>query len=391
MMSLRLALRNLTGAGLRTWLNVTVLSMAYVVIIWQQGLLEGWNRQAERDMIGWEVGAGQYWHPAYDPYDPFTIEASHGPIPPETEEEISRGVATPILIGQAAFYPQGRMKNVVLKGIAPDQKVLKLPSEALGEHGETIPLLIGTRMARSARLGEGQEVTLRWKDVNGAFDAAEARVVRIMKTDVPAVDQGILWIPIGRLREMLGMPGEATLIVVGAPPPPSRVSSSEWTFRDQAYLLRDVRELIRFKSLSGYLMYGILLSLALLAIFDTQVLSIFRRRREIGTLMALGMTRGGVIRLFTLEGAMHGILAALAAAAYGIPLLRWQAVAGYTLPKVTDTMGLAIAEKIFPSYSAGLVLGTTAIVLISVTVVSFIPSQRIARLSPTDAIRGKLP
>lgn len=391
MMSLRLALRNLTGAGLRTWLNVTVLAMAYVVIIWQQGLLEGWNRQAERDMIAWEVGAGQYWHPAYDPYDPFAIEESHGPVPPEIAGEVARGTAAPVLIGQATFYPQGRMKNVVLKGIDPGQKVLELPTEALGQDTDSIPLLIGTRMARSARLGEGDEVTLRWKDVNGAFDAAEAQVIRIMKTDVPAADQGLLWIPLDLLRAMLGMPGEATLIIVGEEAGHPQATHTGWVFRDRAFLLRDVRELIRFKSLSGYLMYAILLSLALLAIFDTQVLSIFRRRREIGTLMALGMTRGAVIRLFTLEGALHGILAALAAAAYGIPLLRWQALTGYTLPKVTDTMGLAIAEKIFPYYSAGLVLGTTAIVLLSVTAVSFLPARRIARLNPTDAIRGKLP
>ena len=33
-------------------------------------------------------------------------------------------------------------------------------------------------------------------------------------------------------------------------------------------------------------MYGLLLNIALLAIFDTQVLSIFRRQKEIGTYIA---------------------------------------------------------------------------------------------------------
>jgi len=58
--------------------------------------------------------------------------------------------------------------------------------------------------------------------------------------------------------------------------------------------------------------------MALLAIFDTQVLSIFRRKKEMGTLMALGMPRANIIGLFTLEGAMHGLLAFGLGAVYGI-------------------------------------------------------------------------
>ena len=38
---LRLAWRNLIGARVRTWLNVTVLSFSFVTIIGMQGLLEG--------------------------------------------------------------------------------------------------------------------------------------------------------------------------------------------------------------------------------------------------------------------------------------------------------------------------------------------------------------
>ena len=43
----KLALKNVLGVGLRTWLNVVVLSLSFVLIIFSQGLLEGMNRQAE--------------------------------------------------------------------------------------------------------------------------------------------------------------------------------------------------------------------------------------------------------------------------------------------------------------------------------------------------------
>ena len=130
--------------------------------------------------------------------------------------------------------------------------------------------------------------------------------------------------------------------------------------------------------------------MALLAIFDTQVLSIFRRKKEMGTLMALGMPRANIIGLFTLEGAMHGLLAFGLGAVYGIPLLMFSAAKGFTLPPMADNIGLAISDTIYPVYGTGLVVGTTLLVLITVTIVSFLPTRKISKLKPTDALRGKI-
>ena len=389
MIAPKLAYRNLMGAKLRTWLNIIVLSMAYVIIIWQQGFLDGWNRQALRDMIDWEIGGGQYWHQQYDPYDPFSIEESHATVPSALAAASSGQAVAPILIAQATIYPQGRMQSCLLKGIGPGQRVLSIPTADLQTDIPEIPVLIGTRMAKSANLHMGDLFTVRWRDANGTFDAAEAKVVRIMKTNVPSVEMGQLWLPIKRLQRMMQMPGEATIIVTGQGAKETGPLPG-WIFRDLTFLSQDLADMIKMKKAGGYILYIVLLSLALLAIFDTQVLAIFRRSREIGTLIALGMTRGAVIRLFTFEGAMHGILAAIFAAVYGIPLLSLQAVRGFAMPEAVDSFGFAIAERIYPVYSAGLIVGTTLIVMIAVTIISFMPTRRIAKLNPTDAIKGKV-
>jgi ABC-type lipoprotein release transport system permease subunit len=235
----------------------------------------------------------------------------------------------------------------------------------------------------------GDTATIRWRDANGTFDAADARVVRIMKTNVPSVDQGQIWVPLDRLQQMMQLPGEATIIVMGQDTKDNGPQEG-FVFRDRKYLTKDFEDMMQVEKFSGYIMYVILLSLALLAIFDTQILAIFRRRKEIGTMIALGMTRGAVIRLFTMEGAMHGILAAFVAAIYGVPLLIMQASWGIPMPDMTDNYGLAISDRIFPIYSAGLIIGTTCVIMVVVTIVSFIPARTISHLNPTDAIKGKL-
>ncbi|MFP3472419.1 FtsX-like permease family protein, partial [Micrococcus sp. SIMBA_144] len=75
-----------------------------------------------------------------------------------------------------------------------------------------------------------------------------------------------------------------------------------WNFIPKETLLEDINKLIASKKISGSIMYLLLLAIALLAIFDTQVLSVFRRQKEIGTYIAMGMTRLQVVGLFTVEG-----------------------------------------------------------------------------------------
>lgn len=388
MIAFKLAIRNLIGAGLRTWLNVFVLSLSYVVIIWHQGFLDGWNQEAKHDTIAWEIGGGEYWHPSYDPYDPFALLDSHGPIPSDIDQLITEKKAMPILITQGTIYPEGRMLSVLIKGIDPNQTILELPTSLLENDTGEIPAIIGTRMAKNAGLQEGSYVTVRWRDANGTFDAQEIKIVGLFKTNVPAVDHAQIWIPLKSMQTLMQMPDEATLVVIS--PDQQPVESGSWQWKNHDFLLADINQIIKSKSIGGSIMYIILMALAMLAIFDTQILSIFKRQREIGTHIALGMTRGQVIRLFTIEGAMHGILAALLAAAYGIPLLSLQAKKGFALPVATDDYGMAIAERIFPTYGLGLIVGTVIFILIVVTIISYLPTRRISKMNPTDAIRGKI-
>ncbi len=385
----KLALKNIFGAGLRTWLNVVALSFSFVAIIFLQGLYNGMNNQMEKATVDAQYGGGQYWQSDYDPYDPLTLNDAHGEIPGDLQKLIDDKKAAPILIRQATIYPNGRFQNVLLKGITPNQTVLSIPTFALITNEETIPALIGSRMAKSTGLNTGDYITVRWRDTKGTFDANEVKIVKVIKTNVPDIDNGQLWIPIDKMRKMTEMPNEATIIVLEKDSQFSE-SVANWKYKDLDFLMRDLKALFITKSIGGSIFYMVLLFLAMLAIFDTQVLSIFRRKKEMGTLMALGMTRSNIIQLFTLEGAIHAVLAAGVAAVYGIPLLTWVAATGYGLPEATDSYGFAIGNRIFPSFTAGLVIGTTLLVLIVTTIVSYMPTRKIAKLKPTDALRGKL-
>lgn len=389
-MLFRLAWRNLVGAGMRTVLNVAVLSFTFVAIVGTLGLLEGFNRQTSTALIEGEYGGGQYRHPAYDPLDPLSLPDAHGTVPDVVERQIRSGGATAVLVIPGTMYPGGRLRSVVIKGIDPAQRLLDMPTHVLAAAADDteMPALIGTRMARATGLKAGDIVTLQWKDARGTLDARDARIADVMHTTVPSIDVNQVWVPLATLRRLAAMPGEASLAVVAQTAAPA--GGSAWPFSSADDLLTDVRQLIQSKAAGSAIVYLLLLFLSMLAIFDTQVLAIFRRRREIGTLVALGMTRRRVIRLFTIEGALHGVLAVIAGTLWGAPLLWWFSVKGWELSSLADDYGFALGSTLYPYYSPRLVVVTMAVLLAVTAAVSYLPTRKIAVLEPTDALRGRL-
>lgn len=381
--AIQLAFKNIVGAGLRTWLNVLVLAFAFVVIIFYNAFLNGWYQQAEKDAVEWEYGHGQLRHADYDPYNPFTLLEGNGVL-----ENAQEGL-TPILIRQASIYPDGRMVSILLKGIPADQDILKLPTQNLKKSDADILVIIGKRMAASANLAVGDNVLLRWRDENGTFDASEVTVVAIFDTNLPNVDTGQIWVDIDRLWQMTGLKNHASLFLAPQGYAP-KGNLTNWTFIDQERLLEDIKAMVEMERISSYVIYGILLFIALLAIFDTQVLAVFRRQKEIGTLISLGMTRAKVAGIFTFEGSIYSILAVIVGGILGLGLFIPTAQNGISMPKGTDEMGFAMADTIYPVYSPQLVLGTVSLLVVLATLVSFLPARKIAKMNPVDALKGKL-
>ncbi|MBW2092066.1 MAG: ABC transporter permease, partial [Deltaproteobacteria bacterium] len=260
----KLAFRNIIGAGVRTWLNVFVLSIAFVAIIWAQGFIEGMSKQIMTDLIDTEYGGGQFWHKAYDPFDPLTLEDSHAPLSPALVDLVSTGKAASILVASGAIFPDGRVQTAMIKGIDPAQQIINLPTEVLQrENQDTVPALIGARMAKQTNLKAGDYVTIRWRDVHGTFDATDVQIVEIMNVNVASVDNGQIWVPIKDLRQMLqASPNEATLVVLKKDIESVPAANETWIYRDQDYLLKEIVKMIKAKTAGSLILYVLLLGMA---------------------------------------------------------------------------------------------------------------------------------
>jgi ABC-type lipoprotein release transport system permease subunit len=389
-MLFKIALKNLLGAKLRTWLNVFVTALSFFMIILFSAMYDGMLQHAKQVTMDTEIAGGAYWHSEYDPLDPLTFEDAHSVPPAAVQALVGEKKAFPVLVSQASIYPGGRIMPAIMKGIPPGQNIVNMPTDALSGHEEiALPVLIGKGMASDTKLEVGDVFTIRWLDADRTYDANEGTVVHIMDTENFKLDMGHIWIPLNKAQAMLAMEGEATYVTYEKGVPPVQ-NKGDWIPRDINYLVQDMEAIIEADKPGAQVMYMVLLALAAMGIFNAQVLSIFRRGREIGTLMAIGMTRSRVVGLFTLEGGLNAVLSAVVTLIVFGPILWYFGVYGIPLPLDYSEMGLIIAKRLIPVYTIGLVVSTTILVSIIVLIVSYIPSRRIARMKPTDALRGKV-
>ncbi len=115
---------------------------------------------------------------------------------------------------------------------------------------------------------------------------------------------------------------------------------------------------------------------------NTMSMAVYERTREVGTLRALGIKPGSVVRLFALEGAILGALGAVA----GVVLTavgRWVvAIARLTYQPPGVAEGVQVEVDQVPG-----VLAASFLIFIALAVVSAaLPARRAARQNIVDAL-----
>ena len=102
-MLIRIALKNLLGARLRTILNVFVTSFSFFIILLMSGMYDGMLQHAKNVTIDTEIAGGAYWHPNYDPLDPMSFEDAHAIIPNEIKMLVDQKKSLSSF-GKSSFY-----------------------------------------------------------------------------------------------------------------------------------------------------------------------------------------------------------------------------------------------------------------------------------------------
>jgi len=152
---------------------------------------------------------------------------------------------------------------------------------------------------------------------------------------------------------------------------------------------RPARRNDRVSDMLGSLRHGLTMAslvalvVGMFLIYNTMSISVVQRRREIGTLRALGATRRDVVLLFTLEGALLGLVGSTFGVVIGLGLAH----------VMLDGMAQTVSEMFMPvstqrlHVSRSLLVEMGALGVLATTIAAAFPARQAARSTAAQTLR----
>ena len=135
---------------------------------------------------------------------------------------------------------------------------------------------------------------------------------------------------------------------------------------------------LRAQSISTGVIRGVVAIVVVLGIASVLVVSVVQKQREIGILRAMGATRGQVMRVFLVEGAVVG------AAGSTLGVLLAMALIWLFTKLARGSDGLPLFNLHLPLNVA---VQTALLAVVCGVLAAVAPARRAARLDPAQAIR----
>jgi putative ABC transport system permease protein len=145
-----------------------------------------------------------------------------------------------------------------------------------------------------------------------------------------------------------------------------------------------VRDVIRRQRFVLGLISAILFVIILTGIINTMLMSVFERVREIGTMLAVGVRRRQVLRLFLLEAMVLGVVGGVGGVALGAAIVGVLGAQGIPV----ENLGTAGTTFIRPELDLPFVGMAFAVAVVGAVLAAAWPAWKASQLNPVDALRA---
>jgi ABC-type lipoprotein release transport system permease subunit len=288
---------------------------------------------------------------------------------------------------------------------SPDSRVAGdylRPLEAMPFENMPPDIYLGDELAESLELAVEDRVVLTVSPRGGERPAAGAFVVRgIFATGVDELDGFYVEIPIDSAQALLGLHGAVTEVAVllddtGATAAATRelrarVDDPALAVRPWQETLRELYEGIVLDDAGNYIMNAIIFLIVAIGIFNTILMSVVERTRELGVMMALGTSRLMLFRMVLVEALILGLVAAAAGLALGLTGHALIAHHGIDISSLyggdLEMAGIVFSGKMYSELPPGQVVQWTVVVVGIVLLSALYPAFRATRLEPVEAMR----
>ena len=291
---------------------------------------------------------------------------------------------SPMVSGAGLALRGEAVQSIALMGVELERydRMIGLRSKVVSgtarlEPGEAI---IGRELAQDLGVRVGDRLT-----VQTSTSGESLRVTALVDLGIKDLNRRTVIVPLRAAQNLLALPGGATSLDV--------TLHDVWVAQTLAEALRaqfpykieswqesnaQLVSALNAQSVSTSIIRAVVLAVVVLGIASVLVVSVVQKQREIGILRAMGATRGQVLRLFLVQGAVVGAVGSALGLLLAVALI-WVFTAF-----VRGSDGLPLFSIALPLDTAWRValIATACGVLAAVA-----PARRAAQLDPAQAIR----
>lgn len=271
------------------------------------------------------------------------------------------------------------------------------------EPADRLHAYVGSQLARRLDLNLGARLVLTAQDGAGEIVGQLVRVVGIFRTGLPEADEGVIHIPMGTVRDWLGV-GEAvtTLAVLlrSSWDVPRVVDGVDALLEDGAdglavlgwrQAMPELDAAIRVDDYGDFIFHIVLFAIITLAIVNTVLMSVLYRTREFGVLRALGLTKGEAASLVFSEGMFLTVLSGAVGMVLGFAVtwLFFRDGLDYSFLLQTEFTfsGVVLDPVIVPTFRAVQVVQSVGSIVVVGVLASLYPAARATRIELAEAMK----
>lgn len=260
-------------------------------------------------------------------------------------------------------------------------------------------ILISTKTAAKLKVGLGGKVVITLQDIHGEIVGVAFRVSGIFRTTHSMFDEANAFVKKEDLERILSMQGLVNEIAVRAhdmedvPQLQQHLQSAFSPDTTDIQSWREIQPELAYINDATWQMNYLILIIILLAlgfgILNTMLMAIFERIKEIGVLMAVGMSKARIFWMIIFET----VFLSLTGAAVGMLVSAWLVYmtgrSGIDLSMFAQGLeSFGISSTIYPALEPRF-YGTLAIMVIIAAVLSALyPAIKALRLKPVEAIHN---
>jgi len=313
-------------------------------------------------------------------------------------------VAVPRIESFALASTGNLSKGVMVSGISPElERKMSDPAQKL-VHGRYLKavdreVLLSERLSKYLKVGVGDSIVLMGQGYQGASAANIYSICGIVKMPSPDLDNKLVYMTLTQAEVLFSLSGQLTSIAINLKNTDemkktqkrlSALDGENLSVKNWEELIPTLKQQIQGDSQSGLLFLAVLYIIIFFGVFGTVQMMISERWREFGMMVAIGMKRGQLAAIVTIEMLFIGFIGTALGMLAVAPCIILGHYYPYTMTgdmaKMYIDMGFdpVMPTALFDSYF----FLQGVVIFLMVILASYLPVRSIMKLNVTQALHG---